>query len=121
MCSCRAVSLLRLQRCGKIVHSAIFERSWQSGEVPDDLKKANAIAVFKDGWKEDLGNSRLVSFTLVPRKIIEQNLLGAISKVSFPRIHFLKGQEGNWEQPVWTYQGQIVPDYLLGRPAMWAR
>jgi len=46
---------------------------------------------------------------------MEQNLLEALSKTSFPKSHFLKGQEGGWEQAVWTYQGQMVPDCLLGK------
>ena len=41
----------------------IFERLWQSGEVPEDWKKANVILVFKKGKEEDLGYYRLFSLT----------------------------------------------------------
>lgn len=35
--------------------SIIFERSWQSGAVPED-KKANVAPVFKKGNKDDPGD-----------------------------------------------------------------
>jgi len=36
--------------------SIIFDRSWQSGEVPGDWRKENIVSIFKKGRKEDLGN-----------------------------------------------------------------
>jgi len=45
--------------------SIIFERSWRTGEVPEDWRKNNVTPIFRKGKKEDPGNYRPVSLTSV--------------------------------------------------------
>ncbi|KFV87304.1 RNA-directed DNA polymerase from mobile element jockey, partial [Struthio camelus australis] len=60
--------------------SVILERSWRTGEVPEDWKKANVTPVFQKGKKEEPGNDRPVSLTSIPGKVMEQLLLEVVTK-----------------------------------------
>ena len=51
--------------------SLIFEKLWRSGDILGDWKRANVIPMCKKGPKEDLGNYRPISLTLIPRKVME--------------------------------------------------
>ncbi|KAK4809656.1 hypothetical protein QYF61_002553 [Mycteria americana] len=59
--------------------SIIYQQSWLTGEVPADWRLANVTPIFKKGRKEDPGNYRPVSLTLVPGKLMEQIILSAIT------------------------------------------
>ncbi|KAK4827324.1 hypothetical protein QYF61_016574 [Mycteria americana] len=58
----------------------IYQRSWESGEVPADWKLASVIPIYKKGVREDPGNYRPVSLTSVPGKIMENIILGSIER-----------------------------------------
>ncbi|KGL91727.1 hypothetical protein N301_16503, partial [Charadrius vociferus] len=58
----------------------IYEQSWLTGEVATDWSLANVTPIHKKGRKEDPGNYRLVSLTLVPGKVMEQIILSAITQ-----------------------------------------
>ncbi|NXM07615.1 PO22 protein, partial [Tyrannus savana] len=60
--------------------SIIYQQSWLSGEVPDDWELVNVTPIHKKGCKEDPGNSRPVSLTSVPGKVMEQIILRAITQ-----------------------------------------
>jgi len=51
--------------------SITFERSWRTGEVPEDGRKATVTPVFKKGKKQDPGNYRPVSLTCILGKVME--------------------------------------------------
>ncbi|GAB0210235.1 mitochondrial enolase superfamily member 1 [Grus japonensis] len=74
--------------------SIIFERSWRTGEVPEDWRKANVTPVFKKAKNEDPGNYRPVSLTSIPGKMMEQLTLGVIYKYVEEKKVIGSGQHG---------------------------
>jgi len=60
--------------------SIISERSWRTGEVPEDRRKASVTPIFKKGKKEDPGNYRPVSLTSTSGKVMKQLILEVIIK-----------------------------------------
>ncbi|GAB0209533.1 mitochondrial enolase superfamily member 1 [Grus japonensis] len=74
--------------------SIIFERSWRTGEVPEDWRKASVTLVLKKGKKEDPGNYRPVSLTSIPGKVMEQLILGVINKHVEEKEVIGSGQHG---------------------------
>ncbi|PKU46695.1 rna-directed dna polymerase from mobile element jockey-like [Limosa lapponica baueri] len=79
--------------------SVIYQQSWQTGEVPANWHLANVMPIHKKGRKDDPGNSRPISLTLIPGKVMEQITLGAImqrmkdAQVIRPSQHrFMRGR-----------------------------
>lgn len=56
-----------------------YKQSCITGKAPEDWKLASVTPICKKGQKYDLGNYRTVSITLVPDKIMEKNILNAIT------------------------------------------
>jgi len=59
--------------------SIVFERSYRTGEVPEDWRKANATPLFKKDKKDDPGNYRPTRLTSIPGNVMEQLILEIIS------------------------------------------
>ena len=88
--------------------SIIYQQSWLTGEVPTDWKLASITPIYKKGQKEDPGNYRPVSLTLVPRKLMEQLILSTIIQ------HMRDNQMIS--PSAWVYERQVLldkPDLLL--------
>jgi len=57
--------------------SIIHQRSWESGEVPDDWKLAIVIPVYEKSVRQDRGKYRPVSLTSVPGKTMGKIIIGS--------------------------------------------
>ncbi|KAK4818170.1 hypothetical protein QYF61_007612 [Mycteria americana] len=85
--------------CREVGVGLFSQQSWLTGEVPVDWRLADVTPIYKKGRKEDPGNYRPVSLTLVPGKVMEQIILSAITwhvqdnQVARPTQHgFMKGR-----------------------------
>jgi len=58
----------------------ICQQSWLTGEVPDDWRIISVTHIYKKGQKEEPGNYRPVSLTLVLGKIMERFILSAVTE-----------------------------------------
>ena len=85
--------------------SIIFDRSWRTGEVPEDWRIASVTSVFKKGKKEDVGKYRPVSLTSIPGKVMKRLVLDAISKQLEEKKVIRSSQRGftrgGHAQPTW--------------------
>ncbi|PKU43646.1 rna-directed dna polymerase from mobile element hypothetical protein [Limosa lapponica baueri] len=88
--------------------SIIYERSWRTGEVPEDWRKANITPVYKKGKKKDPGNYRPISLTSVPGKIVEQLVLKVISKHIEDKEVIGSGQHGFTKGGIPTFAVQSL-------------
>jgi len=87
--------------CFLLVYDGVAQRLkatsicvWQSGEVPEDWRKANVTSVFKKGKKEDPGNYRLVGLTLIPGTVMEQIIPETTSRCMKDKKVIWSSQQG---------------------------
>lgn len=67
--------------------SAIYQRSWESGEIPAYWKLASVILIYKKkGVREDPEDCRHVSLTSVPVQVMERVVLGDIERPTKKRV-----------------------------------
>ena len=59
---------------------AIYQHSWLSGEVPEDWRLADVTPIYRKGRMENPGNYRPVSLISIPGKVMEQIILGEITR-----------------------------------------
>lgn len=85
----------------------IFERSWLSKKVPENIKKINVTSISKKGKEEDPENCRLVSLTSVLGKVMEQIILEDITKCIKDKKVIGNSQHGFMKQNSYL----IVPLY----------
>ena len=71
--------------------SIIHQCSWSTGKVPENWRLTSMILLYKKGRKKNSGNSRPISLTLVPAKVMEQIILREITQRA--------GQLGDQAQP----------------------
>lgn len=57
--------------------STIYQQPWLTRKLPVDRRKKNVMPIYK-GWKDVLGNYRLVSLVLVLGELMEQIILSAV-------------------------------------------
>ena len=78
---------------------AELQFSWLSGKVLEDWRLADVTSISKRNCKEDLGNYRPFSLTLVPGKVMEQIIVGKITchvrgvqRIKPSQHEFMKGR-----------------------------
>jgi len=60
--------------------SIICQKSWLTGEVPDDWRIASVTPIYKKGRKEDPGNYGSVSLISVPGKVVQWITLSVLTR-----------------------------------------
>ncbi len=86
--------LQKLKKTVSPVLAKIFNASLDSGQVPDDWRKANVTPIFKKGSKADPGNYRPVSLTSVCCKLLERLIKDSLVEHLLKNNLILPSQHG---------------------------
>jgi len=87
--------------------------------VPEDQRKANVTPVFKNGEMEDPGIHRLVSFTLIPGKVMKQLNLETISRHMKEKVVISSSQHLFTKEMSFLTNFIIFYDEMTGLVAGW--
>ncbi len=60
--------------------TVVFRRSYQTGLIPDDWRRANVVAIYKKGRRCDASNYRPISLTCVCCKVMEHIMASSIMR-----------------------------------------
>lgn len=79
------------ERAGRCHSDAtiVLERSWRSGEIPDDWGKAGVTPIYKKSGEDDLGDCEAETLYLVSEENCGASLLGC--------LFWAHEGEGDWE------------------------
>lgn len=72
----------------------LYNKSINSGEVPEDWRKANIIPIYKNGPRNEPGNYRPVSLTSVVCKILERIIKERLTHYLDEKKHISPNQHG---------------------------
>ena len=62
------------------VLTTIYRKSYETGEIPGDWKRANVASIFKKGSKQDPNNYRPISLTCISCKLLEHIITSSIMR-----------------------------------------
>ncbi len=100
----------------------ICRKSYTTGKIPEDWRRANVVAVFKKGGKSEVSNYRPISLTCVCCKILEHIIASSIMchaqdhNILYDLQHGFGGQ-CSCETQLLGFQADIMQNIVQGKQA----
>ena len=60
--------------------TTIYRKSYETGQIPGDWKRANVAPIFKKGSKQDINNYRPILLTCISCKLLEHTIASSIMR-----------------------------------------